>query len=570
MFIKCSRHPDQEADYHCPRCEKAFCSECARKKKVGDDYMYLCPLCDNGLTKLAPYKPLPPFWRALPEIMNYPFHGAGWVILIVWPLFGLFVRGAPMVISGGAMSLGDTQDTFELIMFIFMHAIFYVIYFVPAIPLFHQIIKNTIFGEFGFEKVNFDAAVYDIFFVPILEVLGPLVGVFWPAGLIIIFTWQQFQLNPDIATNAYLAAWLFILIAYMLFGVFIFPIAFLCMSAFRNLGQVFNPVILVKNAWIIKKEYLIFTGLICSFLAGYGVFVFLWLFFIGLDSFLKAAPFFLIDSAIQIYLIMLGAQMLGYMAYQTRYKLKWWGDTQALLPDLVVDGQVIGFDPVANKLEMAEMAEMGGLAAAPAVGAEPADGEGYAPAEEISPELDEEITAKIEEGRYFLYHGNYKQAAKMYGEALAISPKHFGALHGVLAVAFRIGDHDAVREHGKTMGAELVRQHAMEALWDTYKDYKDTVTDFCFNPPETIKLADWLEERDLKIEAARLLREMAVVFPDDDSAPAALLRCAEILWKDAGKTDNAKNVFTAIIERYPDSETAERAKKFIQEMGQED
>ena len=83
--------------------------------------------------------------------------------------------------------------------------------------------------------------------------------------------------------------------------------------------------------------------------------------------------------------------------------------------------------------------------------------------------------------------------------------------------------------------------------------------------PELDRLARWLAGRDRKLEAARMLRELAVSFPDSEAAAPALLGCGELLLE-LGMADKARSILAAVQAKYPDSTAAGQARGLLEEM----
>ena len=58
-----------------------------------------------------------------------------------------------------------------------------------------------------------------------------------------------------------------------------------------------------------------------------------------------------------------------------------------------------------------------------------------------------------------------------------------------------------------------------------------------------------------------MLRELALTFADSPEAPAALLRCGQLLRDRCAMPDKAQAVWKVLIDRYPASEAAAGVKK---------
>jgi hypothetical protein len=78
---RCTKHPHQEADWRCPRCQVSHCTGCMEVKIVGSAEFLLCPQCHGQCESLAPPPPPKDFYAKLPGAFVYPLKG--WAISVV-------------------------------------------------------------------------------------------------------------------------------------------------------------------------------------------------------------------------------------------------------------------------------------------------------------------------------------------------------------------------------------------------------------------------------------------------------------------------------------------------------
>jgi tetratricopeptide (TPR) repeat protein len=343
--------------------------------------------------------------------------------------------------------------------------------------------------------------------------------------------------------------------------------ALLIASVFGNFTGIFNLVNIFRQTNKVRSDYaalwlaLIVLGVGFGF-ARHGL----------RTTLLTGSPplvllCYALDGFLQIWLALVVAHLLGYLYFQNRFKLAWFPEFEDA-PEFLVAGKAADMRPDDAKFRARMAGPAGGAAIAAAAGARAAAGPpGPRP---LAPEAVAEAGAvppgaaeKVAQGNFFIEHGSYDQALESFREALAEDPDNMGALRGLAQAGFRLDDHATVGVAGKRLGAELARQRAFEALWDMYQDYKNEIPAFTFEPDDLQSLSRWLEGEGQELAAARLLRELAVTYPDHADAPAALLRCGELLDAKCGMADTAGKVWQALVERYPESEAAGKAREFL-------
>lgn len=556
-MIYCTRHPRREADFHCSRCEQGWCRECAPQTSLHNVNMVLCPECSNTLIDLYPHRIPAPFWKRLPEIFSFPFRGQGWMYVGLWPLLGLFLLGLPRI----AVHLSD--ETLDYKDFYNVAALG--LYAALTLVVFIFVLKNVFDGSTDFPRLQPRGNVFESMGAQLIIGLGSFVGLFWPVGILFMVFWTLFNQVPggELSTAALTA--LLVLFSYLAFALFLLPMSFICTATFTNFAAGFNIPAILRFTGRITSEYRIFWAIGLVILGAYAaVRIFMQAFW--LHSLGGIIAYYMINAELQILIAITGAYALGQLYYQTRFKLDIYvkGDEQKVFTvrgrpaDMTADP-----DPARRKTARQEALVMAAaLAASKAAGGGSTPGRAVraaAPAGSApfgAEETDAVISEKLKHASYLFEHGSYDQAADAFQEVYEEHPDNLSALQGRIKAAFRLNDHEFIRAHGPRLAAEFSRQRAYEALWDMYQGYRKAIPGFVFEPKEMEALAGWLEGEEHFLEAARVLRELAVTCPDDPSAPGALYRCASLLREKCDKADTAESILRAIVERYPDSEFA--------------
>lgn len=565
-MITCANHPGREAASHCRMCEKWFCSDCYKIKTYKDSHFTVCALCDNPITDITHYLPAPPFWKGLPYILRFPFDGQGLFFMIIFPILSVAFFSFPRIIvsldPGGFTYL----DRYNPIAFS--------VYFIFMFPLFYHIINAASDGDLEFPEVKLRGNVFDALGDMMPAILGPFIGLFWPAVLIFMIYWSFYNGSPSAAQKFFTYTSLYIFFFYIFFALFLLPMTILIMSVFRNLWTAFNLINIYRQIKLIWHEYLILVSIIFIMLSGYTGIRYVLRELLLTKPILPIIAYYFIEGGLHIYLVMVIGQMLGYTAFQCRFRLKWWSQYETE-PVFMIDGKPVVLSEAAadmkrrppKKEKAKQQAADGGVSSSKEGGVAVAAGVvAEAAIAEADTGYDEELSEKITHAMYLNDHGSYDQAADIFEKILKDHPNNFSALQGRLMTAFKLQDHAAINKYGKIVATDLARQYAFEALWDMYKEYKDAVPEFSFESAELKKLCEWLCKEQMHLEAARAFRELAVVYPDDSFAPEALYQCGELLLNECDKPDNAKNVFKGIIERYSDTTFAEQAKKALEGM----
>jgi len=576
--IRCVNHPVRHADYHCATCQVGLCKDCVNIRPFDRGRVQLCTRCQNGATDLGSVRPVPPFWTRIVDIVIWPLTGDSWMNLVVWALVSL-------VFLGLASFARMAPNLFGLIGMIGC----YLIYYGLLISYFYRIISNSEDGKFKVPEFSEFPGIGGSFLLIVNFVIASL-AVFWPAiAMIVGGSFLTGIVGPSGAIV--IIGGLVMLIP----GILLIPMAILVMGIFKNIAYVVNPLFLISQIKKIAKEYFIAVALMVGILMMYTFVKILFVLITEASLFVKVVLFPL-DGVLQLYLFMVVGHLLGYLAYQTRFKLKWWPDCQEE-PVFVVGGQAIAAGMLApgailpgmgsrmssspGPAQVAGAAAVGGVAMAGAAMAPPPPGAppgyppqpgapapnpmgGYPPplgtpgpleqAPTAAPGMDQEGLARsIGDGMAMLDHGRYEEALTLFKQILDTSPNHLGALRGVVMACIRLNDLEAARGFAQRQGSALAAQQMFDQLWEMYTGSKKAIPDLVLLPKDLFNLARWLIQQDKALESAKTLRELGVSYPDDPMASKALYQCAEILWRRTGKPDAALQMFEYIMKRYPDS-----------------
>jgi hypothetical protein len=547
-MVFCVKHPEREADFHCGHCEEGWCAECVITKRMGGGRIHLCRVCKNPVTELAQYRPVEPFWRRLPHFFIFPFSREGWMLFAIWPVMALCLR---------AMALAGVGILPPLPLYI------YGLYFSLLATMSSKLTSLAEGGRMEMPaSLEYDNFIQSIF-RPVWNFLGAIVSSFWfmviAPALVFILVRMDVNAGIRVLTSAPMKV---IHVVVFLFGLFLLPISLLVLGVTENLKNVQNPLFLVRQARKVPREYGIMLLFFYSALGAYFGIRFLLVRFIFNSSILGTVVYFLVDSELHLYLFLFFGHLLGYMAYQTRYKFGWWHDTRRE-PVFKVRGQEF-------KLSWKYEPPPGGV---PAVGKGPGkigvQAAAWTPVKKLDLEQEEKLRERVKQAAYLYEHGSDDQASVLFREVLEQEPENFEALRGMVMTAYRLEDYDTVKRYARLVAEALAQERALEALWDMYQDYQKDMPDFSLNPPELFALSDWLVSEGKHLEAGRILRELAVSYPDHPQAAEALYRCGELLLT-CGKPDNAKNVFAGLLKRHPESEFAGKAREALERMKMEE
>ncbi len=542
-MIHCLNHGTREADYHCAQCQAGFCSDCINIKEIGSGKVEVCPRCSNAVVDLAPYKPVPPFWTRTPYLFTWPFQDQGWMMFLGWAIFALVLRG-----------LAHLGFSFGGFLFAGAGGAILAAYYSMLISYFYRIVARTEEGKFkvpGWTELD---ELGCSMFMPVVYFMVACIAVFYPYLLfftvsVLIKGGNLLEAGKLLASPAGIIA----LVVCILIGLPFLPMALLIMGVFRNVKFVLNPVFLVLQIMKIPKEYGIALGLIAGMLIVYSIIqLAAQLVLAAIGGFFSYFLVFPLDGMFQLYFFMFLGNLLGYMAYQTRFKLKWWPENVEE-PVFMVGGREVNMgqtrpSTIARAASGAAAAAVGaGAAGAVGLAAKSAGGEASA-----APVVDEELSRKVNDGMAMIEHGRHQEAFDLFKQLLDENPGDMGALRGMVLASIRLKDVQSLQKYADMQAAELIKQKSFENLWETFQNIKKSIPEFVHSPRNQFALSRWLSHSEEFMEAAKALRELAVKFPDHPMAPKALFQCGEILWKSCNKPENARQMFEYILKRYPD------------------
>lgn len=525
-MVFCSTHKEAQAVFHCSICELAFCKSCTLVKEINRIEISLCPQCEKPLNTVKGREPALPAHEQIKNTLEFPFRDFGLALLLGWMVFAILVRGFPVYASSG------WEEAIRL-----ANGPFFFIYFVCVVIIFYQITGDAAMGTFDLHTYTYRSFFKRAFsgenlykFIPFAAFLVPIVIVY----TFYVDVHTSYQQSPSSFKLILVYILLGLVWVAILLGLFILPMTFLAVGIIKNTRFIFNPLNIIKQIRKVRKDYSYFIlSLVCSIIA-YALFRHLWRSFLFNKSAFAYVAFFFIDSGIHIYLILIFGQFLGFVHYRNRHKLKWLHATAGEPDEIVV------------KETEAELV----------------------PLEKAKP--DTGLAGKIKRATYFMDHGNYEDAATLFDNILDEEPDNIDVVRGRVMVAFRQDDRETINECGKKIAAHFVADDAFEPLWDMYQRYRKTIEDFVFEPLDMKALSTWLNENGLHLDAARVLRELAVAYPDADDAPEVFYDCAMLLADRCEKVDTAISILNSILERYPESEFASKAEVSLSELKTEE
>jgi hypothetical protein len=565
--IKCMNHPVRDADFHCSACQVAFCKDCVNVRPYERGKIEVCPQCQNAATNLTPFKPVEPFWTQVPYFVAWPFRGDAWMYLVGWAVASVVLQGLGKM----GLAFGGIGWVGGIIM--------YAIYYGMLISYFYRIVGKAEEGKFKvpdfteFQGIGGSILLGINFLIAMFAVFWPVIAVAIPS-LVFIGAVTSFLRASGLILIIPLGILLFLL---FLTGLALMPMSLLVMGVFRNLLFVLNPIFLITQIRKIASEYFIGLAMVVGLLILRGIItIVLALLLHAVNHPITFILVFPVDGMVELYFWMVLGHLLGYMAYQTRYKLQWWPETVAE-PVFMVKGRP--FSLTGKAAAGAGAAAMAGAARVPAPARGPAAGAAAAPGPApargpaaavaaprrgpapstpapapgpsiSSPEM-EDLARQINDGMSMLDHGRYDDASALFRGILEQAPNHLGALRGAVMASLRLNDLDSAREFSRRQGSALAGQKAYDAMWEMLTELRKQIKDFNFTAKDQFMLARWLVEQDLPLEAAKTLRELGVAYPEDQLAAKALYQCGDLLWKKCGKPEAAAQMFNYILKRYP-------------------
>ncbi len=558
-MIRCINHVDRDARFHCAHCEVAFCPDCVGMKDMGRIKIDLCPKCKNAVADLSPYLPAKPFWERIPEILFYPFRDDGPMTLAGWAIFSLVIL---FIID---ISQINILASIGGIFFALMYASLLITYF-------YRIVSQAEDGKFTIPNFsNWDGILTA--WGQVFQFFLSCLAAFLPLPILLIVMDLVHGALVEAFQSVLGPLYILLLVIFFLAGLALLPMALLVMGVFRSLGLVFNYVFLVKQAMKIPLEYsimLIFlVGLLILQSLASGM-IMLFLHLMGLVGGLLSYP---VWGVVNLYSTMVLGQLLGYMAYQTRFKLKWWPDCQEE-PAFMIQGRPVLPSSAMVPADFAPQPGPGAgaavAAAAVLAGGAAASMGGQAMAgQDGGLEMDVELSREINDGMAMLEHGRHGDALELFQRVLESHPNHPGALRGAAQAAQKLGDIETAKKYAVLQGKGLAKEQSFESLHEMYVETRKFIPDLTLDNRSTMALSKWLIDTDKAADAAGVLREFAVRDPDDPLAPKALYQCGELLRDKLGKPETAARMFEFILKKYPDVVFADQIEKALAQLKKE-
>ncbi len=584
-MIRCINHPQLHAKYHCGKCEIGLCEHCVTPKAFGASKLYMCPKCNEPTADLTPYIGVQPFWWGVGDILLRPFREGNWVTFIGWGIFAILT----LAVADFAMSMGGL---FAIIAAGFCYALYYSV----LISYFWRIIARNEDGRLEIPDFEYEGMSASLIW-PVVQFVVSFVSAYLPIVVFAVFMLTSFGfIFEDIAGSPVFVAFIIVCVVFGIVGTMLIPMITLLIGVFRRIPMAFNYPFIVRQIFKIPVEYGILLIFVFAFIIAYSIVK--GVFFVALTplsytfsksiglAFIKNIIQYPIEGALQLYIFMIIGQLLGYMAYQARFKLKWWPENQSE-PVFMVQGRPadLSYEPAPVMTSAMRAAMVGGAAAAgasippgsasiapPMASAPPRSPAATgAPAAAPVPQpagpsftdsgAEMEMAKQIAEGMQVLAQGNADEAAFHFRQVLDRDPTHLGALRGMVMVSTKVRNETNAFKYGRLMGAELSRRRDFEALYEQYIEISKSFPDFSYETRDQMLVSRWLVQEQKFMEAAKLLREVGVNNPHDPDAPKALYQCGEILWKKCGKPENGAKMFEYILKKYPHVSFADKIKE---------
>jgi len=502
--MPCINHPAREEVWLCPQCQVAFCNDCVDVKMYGHLKIEICPRCKDKVTKAEIFRQTLHFWNRLPDILRYPFIDEGWVRVVVLGVVAIFILGVAQIGFASFRVSGNLMGLFGGLLF---SAMFYGI----IISYFYLVISKSEAGDLNSPGWPSISGLSDLTWPATQFTLTTLV-VFMP---LLVFLFLLFALSgfSDHQMWLYLKNPGIILVMGLLglVGLGILPMGLLLLGVFRSVMNAWNPVIIFGQIMKIPKEYLIALGFMLGLgLVYVGVQVALYFFNVALGGgFFAGVIRIFISSTVFFYFLVVMGHMLGYLAYQCRFELGWWHDTQAQARPVMVE-------PVA--MSRAQTQE------------------------------------DLVEGFRDLKQGALDRAEASFLAVLKTEPDNPEAVKGLYQLALERRDEAAAQKLAGRSLELYLRRPDLDAALSAFQEIRSKFPSLAWDPRALFALAKGLREREKYFEAASVLRQFAVSFPDDARAPKALYQCGELLLKQDGQQENARKIWEYLLQRYPGHE----------------
>ena len=498
--MPCVNHPAREEVWLCPQCQVAFCNDCVDVKMYGHVKIEICPRCKDKVTKAEIFRPTLPFWNRLPDIFRYPFVDEGWIRVVILGVVAIFLLGLAW--------LGFVSGT---LMGILGGLLLIAIYYGLVISYFYLVISKSESGDLSPPGWPSISGLSDLIWPAIQFILTTLV-VFMPLQVfsLLLFAVGGFS-EPQMGLYLKNPGIILVMGLLGLVGLGILPMGLLLLGVFRSVMNAWNPVIIFGQIMKIPKEYLAALG----FMLGLGlvyVGVQAALYFINValgGGFFAGVIRIFVSSVGFFYFMVVLGHMLGYLAYQCRFELGWWHDTQAQARPVMVE-------PVA--MARAQTQE------------------------------------DLVEGFRDLKQGALERAETSFLAVLKEEPDSSEAVKGLYSVALERQDEAGAKKLGTRYLELCLRRPDLDAALSAFQEIRSKFPSLAWDPRTLFALAKGLREREKYFEAASILRQFAVSYPDDARAPKALYQCGQLLLQQDGQQENARKIWEYLLQRYPGHE----------------
>jgi hypothetical protein len=510
--MACINHPAREEAWLCPQCQVAFCDDCVDVKMYGHVKIEVCPRCKDKVIKAESVRPAVPFWNRLPELFRYPLIDEGWIRVAVLGVVGIVLLGLAQL---GVMS-GTLIGILGALLLVGM-------YYGIIITYFYLVISKSEAGELkppGWPSIS---GLSDLTWPAFQFILTTLV-VFMP---LLVFLFLLFGLSGfnehQMAVYLKDPAILLLLGLLGLVGLAILPMGLLLLGVFRSVMNAWNPVIIFGQILKIPKEYFIALGFMLVLgLIYIGVQVGLFFFNVALGGgFFAAVMRIFIGSAVFFYFLVVLGHLLGYLAFQCRFQLGWWHDTRA-------PQRPVFIEPAATAHA------------------------------QTHPDL-------VQGFRDFKL-GAFERAEASFLAVLEQEPENPEAVKGLYSLALERQDEAGAMKLSARHLELCLRRPDLEAALAAFQEIRAKFPAPAWDPRVLFALAKGLREKQKYFEAAAVLRQFAVSYPDDPRAPKALYQCGELLLKQDGQQENARKIWEYLLKRYPGHELAPHVQAGLKQL----
>lgn len=316
-IVTCRNHPSREGDYHCADCRSILCTACTLQHSFGAASLRICARCRNTVEPLAGFKPVPPFWKVLPSILRFPVRDGDWIRFLSWAVAVVVLRGA-----------GELGMRMGVIGLMFGPPLF-VAYYSMLTTFFYRVIARAEDGDFDVPYWPDFAGLSWSMVWPVVQFGVVLLGSFWPWAAVALGGFALAGGNLE-AAILLLQSWPAVIAQAFALGISLslIPMSLLVLGVTRRLRYAMSPAFIVDQIRKIPKTYFLATGVIALLTATWAAMLLL------IAAIVAVAPIELylfvllgtypLDGLVQVYVLTVIGHLLGYVAYQERFALRWW------------------------------------------------------------------------------------------------------------------------------------------------------------------------------------------------------------------------------------------------------